>query len=114
MVLPIILAAVVTMTALLYVGRPLFRESEPRPGSSAGGFARRLELVEERDRALATLKELEFDHRTGKVSDRDYREQIGPHRRRAVETLRALEPTVPAVRPAGRRRATRSRAKVRS
>lgn len=112
--LPIVLTAAATMAAILYVSRPLFRESEPQPGSSARRFARRLELVEERDRALATLKELEFDHRTGKISDRDYREQIGPLRRRAVETLRALEPTVHPVRPAGSRRATRSRAKVRS
>jgi hypothetical protein len=37
------------------------------------------------------LKELEFDHRTGKVSDGDYRAQVGPLRRRAAEALRALE-----------------------
>jgi len=48
-------------------------------------------LAEERDRALAALKELEFDHRTGKVSDEDYRAQVGPLRRRAAEVLRALD-----------------------
>jgi hypothetical protein len=53
---------------------------------------RRLALAEERDRALAALKELEFDHRTGKVSDADYRAQVGPLRRRAAEALRSLEP----------------------
>jgi hypothetical protein len=37
------------------------------------------------------LKELEFDHRTGKVSDEDYRALVGPLRRRAAETLRALD-----------------------
>src|SRR6185437_2130359 len=51
----------------------------------------RLALIEERDRALAALRELEFDHRTGKVSDEDYRAQVGPLRRRAAEVLRALE-----------------------
>ena len=35
------------------------------------------------------LKELEFDHRTGKVSDEDYRELVGPLRRRAADALRA-------------------------
>ena len=49
-------------------------------------------LAEERDRALSALKELEFDHRTGKVSDNDYRELVGPLRRQAAEALRALEP----------------------
>jgi hypothetical protein len=49
-------------------------------------------LAEERDRALSALKELEFDHRTGKISDEDYRAQVGPLRRRAAEALRALDP----------------------
>ena len=40
----------------------------------------------------AALKELEFDHRTGKVSDEDYRALVGPLRREAAEALRALEP----------------------
>jgi len=53
-------------------------------------------LIEERDRALAALKELEFDHRTGKVTDVDYRAQIGPLRRRAAAALRALEPRAEA------------------
>jgi hypothetical protein len=53
---------------------------------------RRLELAERRDRALSALKELELDHRTGKVSDEDYRSLVGPLRREAAEALRALEP----------------------
>ena len=50
-----------------------------------------LEQAERRDRALAALKELEFDHRTGKISDDDYRELVGPLRQRVAEALRALE-----------------------
>ncbi len=53
---------------------------------------RRLELAERRDRALSALKELEIDHRTGKVSDEDYRTLVGPLRREAAQALRALEP----------------------
>jgi hypothetical protein len=49
-------------------------------------------LEEERDRALAALKELEFDHRTGKISDPDYRELVAPLRRQAAEALRVLDP----------------------
>jgi hypothetical protein len=45
------------------------------------------------------LKELEFDHRTGKISDGDYRELVGPLRREAAEALRALEPLRPEPRP---------------
>jgi hypothetical protein len=53
---------------------------------------RRLELAETRDRALAALKELELDHRTGKVSDEDYTALLGPLRARAAAALRALQP----------------------
>ena len=91
----IILAAFVTFGALLYVARPFFAGVTPSAAASPDTVAkRRLELFEERDRALAALKELEFDHRTGKVSDSDYRALIGPLRLRAVETLRSLEPGV--------------------
>jgi hypothetical protein len=51
----------------------------------------RLALIEERDRALAALKELEFDHRTGKVDDADYRALVGPLRRAAATALQALD-----------------------
>lgn len=51
----------------------------------------RLEQAEARDRALEALKELELDHRTGKVSDADYRSLVGPLRREAAQALRALE-----------------------
>ena len=37
------------------------------------------------------LKELEFDHRTGTVSDEDYRAQVGPLRRDAAAALQALQ-----------------------
>jgi flagellar biosynthesis/type III secretory pathway M-ring protein FliF/YscJ len=90
----LVLAAVLAVVAVAFVSRPFVRE--PAPASDAldergAEEQRRLDLVEERDRALAALKELEFDHRTGKVSDADYREQVGPLRRRAAEVLRALE-----------------------
>ena len=52
---------------------------------------RRLMLMDERDRALAALKELEFDHRTGKINDTDYRELVGPLRRAAAEALQGLD-----------------------
>ena len=42
--------------------------------------------------ALAALKELEFDHRTGTVSDEDYRAQVGPLRREVAAALQALQP----------------------
>ena len=85
-------AALLAVVAVAFVARPFLRE--PAPASDdldelSEPERRRLELAEERDRALGALKELEFDHRTGKVSDDDYRELVGPLRRRAAEILRA-------------------------
>jgi hypothetical protein len=84
--------ACVVVVALPFLRRPGIPAAEDRLGEPDALERRRLELAEERDRALAALKELEFDHRTGKVSDEDYRALVGPLRRRAAEALRALEP----------------------
>jgi hypothetical protein len=89
------LAAMLAVIAVVFVARPFLRDPSPvsdRLDELAPEARERLALAEERDRALAALKELEFDHRTGKISDEDYRAQVGPLRRRAAEVLRALEP----------------------
>ena len=95
MTLALALGAAIAVAAVVFVALPFLREPDAAddalimPGELE---QRQLALAEERDRALAALKELEFDHRTGKVSDEDYRELVGPLRLRAAETLRALEP----------------------
>jgi hypothetical protein len=101
----LVVGALLACACVLYVALPFLREPDPvedrldEPGALE---KRALELAEERDRALAALKELEFDHRTGKISDEDYRELIGPLRLRVAEALRALEPTAqPSVRDSG-------------
>jgi hypothetical protein len=86
--------AMLAVIAVVFVARPFLRDPSPasdRLDELAPEARERLALAEERDRALAALKELEFDHRTGKISDEDYRAQVGPLRRRAAEVLRALE-----------------------
>ena len=84
------LAAVcVVLVALPFLREPQPREDRLTPPDELE--QRRLELAEERDRALAALKELEFDHRTGKISDADYRELVGPLRQRAAQAMRALD-----------------------
>jgi hypothetical protein len=92
----LVLGAVLAVLCVVFVSRPFLRE--PALASDADRLyapdaaeRRRLSLAEERDRALQALKELEFDHRTGKVSDDDYRAAIGPLRRQAADALKALE-----------------------
>ncbi len=97
--------ALLACACALFVALPFLREPDPAEDrlDEPGALEKRaLELAEEKDRALAALKELEFDHRTGKISDEDYRELIGPLRLRVAEALRALEPTAqPSVRGSG-------------
>src|SRR6478752_2826297 len=82
------------VVAVVFVARPFLRDPTPasdRLDELAPEARKRLALAEERDRALGALKELELDHRTGKVSDEDYRAQVGELRRQAAASLRALE-----------------------
>jgi hypothetical protein len=95
----LVVGAVLAVACVALVALPFLREPRPQDDRLAPPDEleqRRLALSEERDRALSALKELEFDHRTGKVSDDDYRELVGPLRRRAAEALRALDLRVAA------------------
>lgn len=90
----LVLAAALAVACVLFVARPFLDEPEPERDvldEPDERERRRLELLEERDRALAALKELEFDHRTGATSDEDYHAMVGPLRRKAAAALRALE-----------------------
>ncbi len=96
----LVLGAAFAVLTVVFVARPFLRDPEAAAGALAEPGPeerRRLALEEERDRSLAALKELEFDHRTGKVSDEDYRELVGDLRRAAAEALRALEPEPPMI-----------------
>ena len=73
----LILAALLALAAVVAVAMPFLREPEVKPEedrlpTSDPAERRRLRLLEERDRALAALSELELDHRTGKITDDDY------------------------------------------
>jgi hypothetical protein len=90
----LVLAAALAVGCVILVALPFIREPEPESDALHQldeGELRRLELLEARDRSLSALKELEFDHRTGTISDEDYRELVGPLRREAASALRALD-----------------------
>jgi hypothetical protein len=90
----IVLALVLAAGVVVLVALPFLREpvaADDRLDAPGERQERHLLLVEERDRALAALKELEFDHRTGKIDDADYRTLVGPLRREAAAALKALD-----------------------
>jgi len=101
--LALVLAAALAVVCVVAVALPFIREPEPESDELVeldDHERRRLELLEERDRALSALKELEFEHRTGTVSDEDYRSQIGPLRRDVAAALQALGRESEEVQPA--------------
>jgi hypothetical protein len=104
--LALVLAAALAVACVVAVALPFIREPEPESDALDeldDDERRRLRLLEERDRALAALKELEFEHRTGTVSDDDYRSQLGPLRRDVASALQALERDSGKGRPADER-----------
>ena len=84
----VLLGALLAAVAVWFVARPLLGGAEERIPEPP---PERIAVEEQRDRALAALKELEFDHRTGKVSDEDYRALVGGLRREVADALRALD-----------------------
>ena len=93
----VVIGAILAVGAILLVALPFLRDPAPADDALLRPDDERLRLVEERDRALAALKELEFDHRTGKIADGDYRDLVTPLRQEAAAALRALDRYGPAM-----------------
>jgi hypothetical protein len=94
--LALVLGVVLAAGAVVLVALPFLREpraADDRLDAPTEADERALALAEQRDQALAALKELEFDHRTGKITDDDYRRDVGPLRRAAATALRRLDDT---------------------
>lgn len=97
----LVIGALLAVAAVWFVARPFLSRADVRMPLEPA--PERLALEEERDRALAALKELEFDHRTGKISDEDYRGMVGELRRRAADALKALDAGTPPSNARGHR-----------
>jgi hypothetical protein len=88
----LVLAGTLAALCVVIVATPFLREPTPVDDTlEPPAEPERVARAEERDRSLAALKELEFDHRTGKLTDQDYRRLIGGYRQRAATALRALD-----------------------
>ena len=106
-VIALVLGALLAVACVVFVAAPFLRGNagDDELVSARSDAAReRVRLLEERDRALAALKELEFDHRTGKVSDADYAALLPSLRREAASAIRALERGATAAEPGVRAR----------
>ncbi len=93
-IVALVLGVALAAGAVLLVALPFLREpqaADDRLDAPTVADEVRFGLIDERDRALGALKELEFDHRTGKITDDDYRRDVGPLRQAAASALRRID-----------------------
>jgi hypothetical protein len=92
-VLGIALAAVLAFLTIVFVARPFLRTEKGEAGPSRAPSAPRqavFELLEQRDRALLALQELDTDLRAGMISPAEHGRLIRPLQGDAAKALREL------------------------
>jgi transposase len=95
-----VLLVVLVVGAVLFVALPLARAGSHEEWKVESAEQQRLvELRERRDQALLSLRELELDHETGKLDDRDYEQARRELRDEAVAALAALDDDIRALDP---------------
>ncbi len=102
--LELLIKIVLALAVVAYVGLPLlktqFEDEEGVMSEEAEDLYRRKEST------YSAIKELEFDYKTGKLSDQDYAELDAKYRADAIEVLETIDlmergVTEPAKAPAG-------------
>ncbi|MGQ9491435.1 MAG: zinc ribbon domain-containing protein [Anaerolineae bacterium] len=87
----IVLAISLSAAAVLAVAYPILAKARtPTPGR-ASAQEQLAELLAQREAAFQALRELEFDHRVGKITDEDFAAFEANLKLHAAETLRALD-----------------------
>lgn len=92
----IIAGLLIAVVAVLLVLEPLLRAAAGKPVELtvplfADSDDEEDPLQRRRDRALAALREIEFDKATGKLSDDDYTRLQAKYQTEALEALRAVD-----------------------
>ena len=77
---------------LLFVFTPLFDTRKTNTITQISRReARRRDLIEQRDMVYEAIRELDFDHRMGKVEEDDYRQTRARYTSQAVELIKSLD-----------------------
>ena len=86
-----IVAIILTAAALLAVGYPLLQRRYGASFTLRGDGSRIGDLSLRKESLYATIKELDFDFKTGKLSSKDYGELREKYRERALALLLEME-----------------------
>lgn len=88
----VVFCIVTVAVVCIFVFRP-FLTTKGRIGETDSGRGGGNQLVEEREALIDAIRELDFDHRMGKVEEDDYRGTRSRYEHRAVELMRTIEET---------------------
>jgi tetratricopeptide (TPR) repeat protein len=91
-----VVIALVLLPALAIVLWPLYRRPPETAGPAGAADDRRLELEEQKAALYRALKEINFDHEAGHLSEDDHRALRARYEARAAELLVALDALGPA------------------
>lgn len=86
-------ALLLALLAFGFVVWPLWRTGAPLRIDDDNPLT---DLLTRKDSVLLSIKELEFDYQTGKLSAEDFEQLNGRLRQRAISLLRQIEKTAPA------------------
>ena len=91
--LTLVLAGLLGFICVVVVAWPLLRIRDSIKSSDRFGKSdyQKLRLLEERDRALVSLKELDIDYGEGKITDEDYQVLRNVMRGEVADALKAID-----------------------
>jgi cytochrome c-type biogenesis protein CcmH len=102
-----IIAIVITLGTVAYLGYPIVRRDQTYAPDQTDGVALLQDLRGEKDSVLRAIKDLEFDLASGKLSPADYSAMRSKYEARAMDIMQDLDrqeaalqkPPRPSVRP---------------
>ncbi len=91
--------ALMIVAAVAVVAYPYFAPQDPELSFTSGGDPVTEQLVVQRDSTYAAIKDLEFDHAMGKLSNADYQMMRAKYEAKAVAILQELDNQTAARHP---------------
>ena len=85
------LCLLIGVGSVVYICRPLFVKRDDKKIQKTKRKGRHAVLLEHRDSFYSAIKELDFDHRMGKVEDEDYQRMREDYTQRAATVLKELD-----------------------
>ncbi|MFZ6030474.1 MAG: zinc-ribbon domain-containing protein [Chloroflexota bacterium] len=87
----LLLIIALALLVIWFVARPFFETQQVWTGTAGTDEHERSSLLAERERILAALQELDFDHTLGKVPEEDYPAQRAALLQRGADVLRRMD-----------------------